>query len=109
MSVIIRAIRKLVFVALRLTLLPFVLREVFHRRKVTIIVYHAPTPQDFHAHLSVLRRIYNIVPLSVYVEARGRGDFSALPPKSLIITLDDGYRSNYALKHVLEKHSVPVT
>jgi peptidoglycan/xylan/chitin deacetylase (PgdA/CDA1 family) len=101
--------RKLAFLALRLTLLPFVLREVFQRKIVTIIVYHAPAPRVFDAHLDILRRLYNIVPLSVYVEARQTGEFSKLPRKALIITLDDGHRSNYALRDVLETHNVPVT
>lgn len=101
--------RKLAFLALRLTLLPFVLREVLQRKKVTIIVYHAPSAQVFDTHLGFLKRIYNIVPLSVYVEARQKGDFSKLPPKALIITLDDGHHSNYTLKDVLEKHAIPVT
>jgi len=101
--------RKMAFLALRVTLLPFVLREVFQRRKVTIIVYHAPSVDVFDAHLTVLKRIYNIVSLSVYVEARRKGAFSELPPKALIITLDDGHRSNYALKAVIERHKVPVT
>jgi peptidoglycan/xylan/chitin deacetylase (PgdA/CDA1 family) len=101
--------RKLAFLALRLTLLPFVLREVCQRKKITIIVYHAPSPQVFDTHLGFLKRIYNVVPLSIYVEARQNGDCSKLPPKALVITLDDGHCSNYALKGVLEKHNVPVT
>jgi peptidoglycan/xylan/chitin deacetylase (PgdA/CDA1 family) len=103
------AIRKLAFLTLRLTLLPVVLRELYQRKKITIIVYHAPSAQVFDTHLGFLKRIYNVVPLSVYIEARKTGDFSKLPPKALIITLDDGHRSNYALKDVLEKHDIPVT
>ncbi|WP_426424244.1 polysaccharide deacetylase family protein [Bradyrhizobium genosp. A] len=101
--------RKLAFLALRLTLLPLVFREVFQRNKVTILVYHAPTPQAFDAQIGVLRRLYNIVPLSAYVEARRTGDFSKLPPKALVVTLDDGHRSNFALKKVLERQNVPIT
>jgi peptidoglycan/xylan/chitin deacetylase (PgdA/CDA1 family) len=101
--------RKLAFLALRLTLLPFVFREVFQRNKVTILVYHVPTPQVFDAHIGVLRRLYNIVPLSAYVEARRTRDFGKLPPKALVVTLDDGHRSNFALKDVVERHNVPIT
>jgi peptidoglycan/xylan/chitin deacetylase (PgdA/CDA1 family) len=101
--------RGLVFLALRATLLPFVLREVCQRKKVTIIVYHAPSAEIFDTHICFLKHVYHIVPLSVYLEARQRGDFSKLPPKALVITLDDGYRSNYELKHIIEKHNVPVT
>jgi peptidoglycan/xylan/chitin deacetylase (PgdA/CDA1 family) len=103
------ALRRLAFVALRLTLLPRMLREVVQRRKVTIIVYHAPSPKIFDRHLGVLKRLYNIISLPAYVAATQPGDFRRLPPKALIITLDDGHRNNYALKDVLEKHNVPVT
>jgi peptidoglycan/xylan/chitin deacetylase (PgdA/CDA1 family) len=103
------ATRRLAFIALRLSLLPFMLREVVQRKKVTIIVFHAPSPEIFDRHLGVLKRLYNIISLSSYVEAIQRDDFKKLPPKALIITLDDGHRSNHALKGVLEKHDVPVT
>jgi poly-beta-1,6-N-acetyl-D-glucosamine N-deacetylase len=109
MSVRTVAMRRVVFMALRLTLLPFVFREVIQRKKVTIVVYHTPMPEVLDAHLGVLRRLYKVVPLSVYVEARQTGDFSTLPSKALIITLDDGHRSNYQLKDVLERHNLPVT
>jgi len=102
-------LRRLGFVALRFTLLPFLLREVFHRRKVAIVVYHAPAPDVFDAHLSLLKRLYNIVALSDFLAARRTGGAVRLPAKALIITLDDGHRSNYALKAVIQKHDVPVT
>jgi peptidoglycan/xylan/chitin deacetylase (PgdA/CDA1 family) len=101
--------RKLAFLTLRLTLLPLLFRELLQRNKVTIVVYHAPTSQVFDAHIGVLRRFYNIVPLSAYVDARRTRDFSKLPPKALVVTLDDGRQSNYALKDVLERHNVPIT
>lgn len=102
-------LRNMTFLALRLTLLPFVIREVVQRKKVTIIAYHHPSPEVFDVHLGVLKHIYNIVSLSVYIEAMRQGAFSKLPPKTLIITLDDGHRSNYALKNVIERHNVPIT
>jgi len=100
--------RRVAFAALRATLLPFLFREI-QRRKVTIIVYHAPQPEVFDEHLAVLERLYNIIPLSTYVAAREAGATSALPPKALIVTIDDGHRSNYLLGAVIAKHHVPVT
>jgi hypothetical protein len=43
------------------------------------------------------------------VDARRTRDFSKLPPKALVVTLDDGHRSNSALKDVLERHNIPIT
>jgi peptidoglycan/xylan/chitin deacetylase (PgdA/CDA1 family) len=101
--------RRLLFLGLRLTCLPLLIREVVQRKKVTIIAYHDPSPEVFDAHLTVLEHKYNIVALSVYVEAMQQGAIGTLPPKTLIITLDDGHRSNYALRTVIDRHNVPVT
>jgi len=94
---------------LRRSLLPVLLREIVQRRRVTIVVYHAPRPDVFDAHLTILRRVYNIVSLAEYVAARETGTTRRLPSKALVITVDDGHRSNYALKSVIEKHGIPVT
>jgi peptidoglycan/xylan/chitin deacetylase (PgdA/CDA1 family) len=102
-------VRRLAFAGLRWSLLPTLAREIFQRRKVTILVYHAPAPQVFDVHLTVLKRVYRLVSLSDYISAREFGRTDDLPPKALIVTLDDGHRTNRALKAVIEKHRVPVT
>jgi peptidoglycan/xylan/chitin deacetylase (PgdA/CDA1 family) len=91
------------------SLLPWLVREVFQRRRVTILVYHAPTVERFDAHLSVLKRAYNIVALSDYVAMRRSERAPKLPARAMIITLDDGHSSNHALKSVIARHRVPVT
>src|SRR5437773_9639048 len=98
-------IRSIAFALLRISLLPFLFREI-QRRKVAIVVYHAPRPEVFDRHLTILKRVYNIVSLAEYVAAREAGTTSALPRKALIVTIDDGHCSNFALKPVIEKHRV---
>src|SRR3954468_11430784 len=95
--------RKLVFRLLRLSLVPLVLRHTAQRGRVTIVVYHDPDPETFEVPLTVLRRLYNIVPLRAVVEG-GR-----LPPRALVVTLDDGHRGNSRLAPVVERLQVPVT
>src|SRR5437660_5533499 len=101
-------IRHIAFAALRMSLLPFLFREI-QRSRVAIVAYHAPRPEVFDRNLTTLKRVYNIISLSEYVTARQTGTTSALPRRALIVTIDDGHRSNYALKAVIEKHRVPVT
>jgi peptidoglycan/xylan/chitin deacetylase (PgdA/CDA1 family) len=84
-------------------------RRQVQRRKVTIITYHDPQPETFDAYVSVLKRLYNIVSLAMYVDAMREGTVGKLPPKALIITLDDGHRGNHALRSVLDKHQVSVS
>jgi len=102
-------LRAIAFLTLRLTLLPLAIRLLFQKNKTTIIAYHAPTARVFETHVRILRRLYNLVPLSDFVAASRSGNIRSLPPRALIITIDDGHRSNFALQDVIVKHEVPVT
>ena len=102
-------LRALVFALLRLSGIPFLVREVVQRKKVTIIVYHAASARVVGEHLRALKACYNIISLADYLAWRKQGAARALPPKSLIITVDDGHKSNFELKPVLEKHQIPIT
>jgi peptidoglycan/xylan/chitin deacetylase (PgdA/CDA1 family) len=102
-------LRKIPFLLLRLTGIPFFVREVIQRKKVTIVLFHDISPDRVDMHLRVLRSKYNIISLQDYVRAKEAGRVDELPPKSLIITLDDGHKSNYELKPLLERYDVPAT
>jgi len=94
---------------LRYSGLPFLVRELLQRRAVTIVVYHALPADLADLHFGALRRRYNIISLSEYLAARINGTADRLPGKALIITFDDGHRSNYELMSLLEKHRIPIT
>jgi poly-beta-1,6-N-acetyl-D-glucosamine N-deacetylase len=87
---------------------PYFIREVLQRRRVTILVYHKLPPETADRHFAALRRRYNIISLAEYLAYRTDAH-KQLPPKPLIMTFDDGHRGNYALKPLLEKHGVRVT
>jgi peptidoglycan/xylan/chitin deacetylase (PgdA/CDA1 family) len=101
--------KNLLCALIRLTLMPALVREVFQRRKVTILLYHNPSPRRFADHLAILKRSYNLVSLRRFVEAHLAGALEALPPKSLVLTFDDGHRGNYALKSLLRDLPAPPT
>ena len=103
------ALRKLAFFLLRGSGLPFLFREVLQRRKVTIIFYHDPKPELADEHFRILKSRYNVIALREYIQAHQTGTLRRLPPKPLVITLDDGSKGNYALLPVLRKHDIPVT
>jgi peptidoglycan/xylan/chitin deacetylase (PgdA/CDA1 family) len=85
---------------------------------VPILCYHrfgspkrrlSVTRADFEAQMEYLARNgYHVVPLA-QVAAFLEGKL-ALPPKSVAITIDDGYRSTYEIAFpVLRKHGFPAT
>jgi len=102
-------LRNAIFILLRYSGIPFVLREVFHRRKVTILVYHALPATRARRHFRALTARYHIIALSDYLHARLEGERWRLPPKPIIITFDDGHRNNFELRQLLEELRVPIT
>ncbi len=101
--------KRLIFQLMRLSAIPFLIRELIQRNRVTIIAYHALDPDTAEAHFGALQRRYNLISLRDYMEARSGGGSGRLPPKALVVTFDDGHRSNYRLKPVLERYKIPAT
>jgi peptidoglycan/xylan/chitin deacetylase (PgdA/CDA1 family) len=87
----------------RLTLLPRAIRFLLQRNQVTILLYHRPAPTTLARHVRTLRKIYNLVSLESFVDAVEHGSVNKLPPRSLVLTFDDGHRSNYELIDVIRE------
>lgn len=104
-----RTLRNLIFAVLRYSGIPFLLRELVQRNKVTILVFHAPSVERAASYFRALQKRYNIIPLQDYIHARTNGGTGKLPPKSLVITLDDGHASNFELRPLLQEFRLPVT
>ncbi|HDT14725.1 MAG TPA: polysaccharide deacetylase family protein [Firmicutes bacterium] len=64
------------------------------------------TPENFESHLKYFKENENVISMSRYLDwLDGKGD---IPDRSLIITIDDGYRCTYAkAAPLLEKYSMP--
>jgi poly-beta-1,6-N-acetyl-D-glucosamine N-deacetylase len=88
---------------MRLTLLPRVVRCLLQRNRVTILLYHRPARSTFARHVKTLRKVYNLISLESFVTALDQGTVSDLPPRSLVLTFDDGHRSNYELIDVIRE------
>jgi len=102
-------LRDSIFILLRYSGIPFLLRELIQRRKITILVYHSVPAMRARKHFQALQARYRIIALSDYLRARAEGEMRRLPSKSLIITFDDGYRSNFELRQLLEELRLPIT
>jgi len=94
--------------ALRLTLAPALVR-LLTRRRITIVNYHRPAPEVLERHLCAFAQRYNLISLDSAVAALIRGDFSGLPRRAMVVTIDDGRSETAALTPVLERRRVPAT
>ena len=85
---------------------------------IPILCYHrfgskpsqlAVTPAAFEAQMDYLARNgYHVIPLSRLIGFLERGE--PVPRKSVVLTIDDGYRSTYEVAFpILRKHGFPAT
>ncbi len=93
----------------RLTLVPFLVRHALQRNRVTILLYHRPAAEAFARHVRALRRAYTLISLETLVAALERGMVRDLPPRSLVVTFDDGHRSNHGLIDTVRELPAPPT
>jgi peptidoglycan/xylan/chitin deacetylase (PgdA/CDA1 family) len=78
------------------------------KHEVTIILYHDPTPEIFHQHLSYLTKHYSIISLSQFLDYQT--DLNRqLPHYPLVITFDDGHIGNFKLLDSIKKFKVTPT
>lgn len=83
--------------------------SVFCRNKVTILVYHNPKPKTFKKHMEYLSRRYEFISLDRLVSAIENGVASDIPRKAVIVTCDDGRRTNYELLDTLKALDIRAT
>jgi len=85
------------------------LRSIFCRNKATILVYHRPDPRTFKAHLEYLSKRYRFISMDTFLRAIENGKPSDIPPKALVVTLDDGCKSNYDLLAIIKEFKIRPT
>lgn len=101
------------------------LTRYLYRKKIIILMYHGFTDKKIHEgienhqdkHLYVemfisqvkhLRKNYSIISLEQLIEHYTSG--IRIPHNSVVITIDDGHRSNYTLAYpILKQFNVPAT
>jgi len=91
--------------AIRYTGISFLIRSIYAKNKCCILLYHDPSPDVFDKHLNYLSTQYNIITLDVLVDAIRTKDWVRIPPKSIIISFDDGHKGNFALLQVFKKYN----
>lgn len=94
---------------IRFSGLLFLFREIIQRRYVTIIFLHNWSVETATMAFKYLSNNYNIISLNDFIGYKNRGKFKKLPPKSLIITIDDGYKENYDLLPLIKQYKIPIT
>ncbi|MHA1343132.1 MAG: polysaccharide deacetylase family protein [Promethearchaeota archaeon] len=104
MKIIKKVIKEVIGLILRFSGLLCLIREIFLKNKVTIIKYHCPSSSIFKKHIEYLSKHYNFISLNKLINAIYQKNCSSIPPKSLIITIDDGFKENYNLFNIFKTY-----
>ena len=86
--------------------IPLLIREWVCRNRVAILLYHDVQPNVFTKHVTYLSRHYAIISLGTLVSAIYNKDFSEVPPKSVVVTIDDGHAGNFALLPIIKQSRI---
>lgn len=97
--------RKTIFTLLRYSGIPFLLREIVQRKRVTIVMFHNPSVESVEQSIKYFSKRYNIISLNDFIKANQLKDSSFLPKKALIVTFDDGHIGNYNLLPYFRKYN----
>ncbi len=98
------SLQSLVAACVRYSGLPRLIRHTWAANKATILLYHDPEPECLDRHLAYLSRRYHFVTLDRLVDAIHAQDWSGMPQRALVITIDDGHRGNARLGDVFRKY-----
>ena len=97
--------RELAAAALRLSGAPAVVRRIATRQRATIIMYHDPKPATLERHLAYLSKRFQFITLDRLVDALHEQSWEGLPARSLVVTIDDGFRGNRELGEVFRSYN----
>ena len=103
------SVKNLAGALLRFSGILLLLRHLCLKHRVTIIYYHNPTPVVLEEHLKYVSPRYNIITVNTLLGAIRSKTWAELPPRSLVITLDDGHKGNFDLLLVFRKFKVVPT
>jgi poly-beta-1,6-N-acetyl-D-glucosamine N-deacetylase len=100
-------LKQSVYKGLRLSGIPFLLRNSIQLHRVPIITFHNPSYSTFETAIRFFIRHYNIISLKDYVFAVENK--IRIPNRAIIITFDDGHIKNFDLLEIITRFQVPVT
>jgi len=79
------------------------------KRNVGVLLYHAPEQETFEKHVAYLSKHYNFIDLKTLVNAIKKQDWQHIPRNALVVTFDDGHRSNYELLDTFKRYKLRPT
>ncbi len=104
-----KLMREIVYLTVRITLLPFLLRRTIQKNAVTILTFHNIEYNTARLLFAFIKKEYTPIALSQYIDILYNQNSSIVPQRGMIITLDDGYKENYRLLPLAKENNIVPT
>ncbi len=105
----IKILKNIIAALICLSGIHILIREWMCRNRVAILMYHDPKATIFAKHLGYLSRHWTFISFETLVTAIYQKDFSRIPPKSVVITIDDGHGGNIKLLPLFKQYRIRPT
>jgi peptidoglycan/xylan/chitin deacetylase (PgdA/CDA1 family) len=101
---VLNPILNLIYCILRYSGIANLIRKIFARRNITIVVYHNPEEDTFRKHMNYLSERFNFISLSDLIEFYYSDKPFPMPEYALLITFDDGWKENHKLINTITEY-----
>lgn len=100
---------KIVYLILSKLNLDGLSRRIMGENNALILLYHSPDARVFEKHIAYIAQYYSFISLETLINAIEQKDWTNIPKNSVVITFDDGHRSNYDLLPVFKAFNIKPT
>lgn len=95
--------KKFIISIVRYSGLPFLLRFVNQKQKITVLLYHDVRPEIFKRQIKFLSKYYNFISVENLLDYLN-SKTCKLPAYPVLITFDDGHAGNFNLLDLFEEY-----
>jgi hypothetical protein len=90
-------LRNFVFAFLYISGMNFVFRSIQKNKKITVLLFHAPSAKAFCESIEILSKTYNFISFTTLFNVLTKKANENLPQNAMLITFDDGRNINREL------------
>ena len=94
---------------IRVSFVSLTLRFIDGFRAPIIVSYHNPKASVLREHIEYYTKHFNFITLDELVKAINSKNIKSLPPRSIVMTFDDGHKGNYELLDLFKEFKIRPT
>ncbi|WP_034060375.1 polysaccharide deacetylase family protein [Lacinutrix jangbogonensis] len=96
--------KNIIFIVMYFLGFSWLIRVLFQKKKTTILLLHELPLNNAERIIAFLNKKYSVITLETFIQAKINNKLNTLPNYPLVITFDDGRKSNMELINLFNKY-----